>query len=64
MVNKIVEGKLEKFYGKYACSSRLGATQSTMTDLIGEYTSKIGEKLEVRRFVRFQLGEAVEQKAA
>ena len=28
-----------------------------MKDLIGEYVGKLGEKIEVRRFVRFQLGE-------
>ena len=28
-----------------------------ISDLIGEYVGKLGEKIEVRRFVRFQLGE-------
>jgi elongation factor Ts len=36
----------------------------TITDLIGEYTAKIGEKLDVRRFSRFQLGEGIDQKGA
>ena len=29
----------------------------TINDLLGEYVAKLGEKIEVRRFVRFQLGE-------
>ena len=29
----------------------------TISDLIGEYVGKLGEKIEIRRFVRFQLGE-------
>jgi elongation factor Ts len=30
----------------------------TITDLLGEYVAKLGEKIEIRRFVRFQLGES------
>ena len=29
----------------------------TIGDLVGEYVGKLGEKIEIRRFVRFQLGE-------
>jgi elongation factor Ts len=30
----------------------------TITDLIGEHVAKLGEKIEIRRFERFQLGES------
>src|SRR5579885_138489 len=66
VINKIVEGKLEKFY-KEVClleQSWVRDPNRTITDLIGEYTAKINEKLEVRRFVRFQLGESLDQKDA
>jgi|SRR5208282_5602725 len=66
VINKIVDGKLDKFY-KEVClleQSWVRDPNRTITDLIGEYTAKIGEKLDIRRFVRFQLGEAVEQKNA
>ncbi|MGO9604937.1 MAG: translation elongation factor Ts [Candidatus Binataceae bacterium] len=66
VINKIVDGKLDKFY-KEVClleQSWVRDPNRTITDLIGEYTAKIGEKLDVRRFVRFQLGEAIEQKSA
>ncbi|HTR63416.1 MAG TPA: translation elongation factor Ts [Candidatus Binataceae bacterium] len=66
VVNKIVEGKLEKFYKEVCLLEQPWVKDSNLsiTDLIGEYTAKINEKLEVRRFARFQLGEATDQKNA
>jgi elongation factor Ts len=66
VVSKIVEGKLEKFYKEVCLLEQPWVKDSNLsiTDLIGEYTAKINEKLEVRRFTRFQLGEAVDQNAA
>jgi elongation factor Ts len=66
VIKKIVEGKLEKFY-KEVClleQSWVRDPNRTITDLIGEYTGKIGEKIDVRRFVRFQLGESLDQQNA
>jgi elongation factor Ts len=63
MINRIVEGKLDKFY-KEVClleQSWVRDPNRTITDLLGEYTAKINEKLEVRRFARFQLGETLDQ---
>ena len=34
----------------------------TINDLIGEATSAIGEKISVRRFVRYELGEGIEKR--
>ncbi len=65
VINKIVEGKLEKFY-KEVClleQSWVRDPNRTITDLIGEYTAKINEKLDVRRFSRFQLGESLGEKS-
>jgi elongation factor Ts len=64
VVSKIVEGKLEKFYKEVCLLEQPWVKDSNLsiTDLIGEYTAKINEKLEVRRFARFQLGEALDQK--
>ena len=64
VINKIVEGKLEKFY-KEVClleQSWVRDPNRSITDLIGEYTAKINEKLDVRRFARFQLGESLSEK--
>jgi len=64
VINKIVEGKLEKFY-REVCLLEQGYMRDparTVSDLLGEYVAKLGEKIEVRRFVRFQLGEGLESK--
>jgi elongation factor Ts len=61
VIAKIVEGKIEKFY-KEAClleQSWVRDPNRTIMDLIGEHTGKSGEKIEIRRFVRFQLGEGI-----
>ena len=35
----------------------------TISDMVGEYVGKLGEKIEIRRFMRFQLGEGLDGKA-
>lgn len=64
VINKIVDGKLEKFY-REACLLEQGYVRDparTVSELLGEYVAKLGEKIEVRRFVRFQLGEGLANK--
>ena len=66
VVNKIVEGKLEKFY-REACLLEQGYVRDparTVSELLGEYVAKLGEKIEIRRFMRFQLGEGLDGKGA
>jgi len=59
IINKIVEGKLEKFYHDVVLDEQAWVRDPnrTIKDLLGEYTVKLGEKIEIRRFARFQLGE-------
>jgi elongation factor Ts len=59
VISKIVEGKLEKFYKDVVLNEQAWVRDPnrTIRELIGEYVGKLGEKIEVRRFVRFQLGE-------
>jgi elongation factor Ts len=59
LVAKIVEGKLEAFYKQVALLSQpwIREDKKTIGDLIKEASSKLGENLQVRRFVRFQMGE-------
>jgi elongation factor Ts len=66
VVAKIVEGKLEKFYRDVVLEEQAWVRDPnrTIRDLIGEYTGKLGEKIEIRRFSRFQLGESLDGKAA
>jgi elongation factor Ts len=66
VVDKIVQGKLEKFF-KEVClleQSYVRDPNRTVSELIGEYVGKLGEKIDVRRFVRFQLGESPDSKSA
>jgi elongation factor Ts len=64
VVRKIVEGKLDKFYHDVVLNEQAWVRDPnrTINDLVGEYVGKLGEKIEIRRFVRFQLGENLEGK--
>jgi elongation factor Ts len=64
IVGKIVEGKLEKFF-KDAClleQAYVRDPNRTVNDLLIEAGLQMREKLGVRRFARFQLGETLDAK--
>jgi elongation factor Ts len=65
VISKIVDGKLEKFFADSVLYEQAWVRDPNrlMKDVIGEYIGKLGEKIEVRRFVRFQLGENLGNKA-
>ena len=66
VIAKIVDGKIEKFY-REVCLVEQGYMRDpakTVAELIGEFVGKLGEKIEVRRFVRFQLGGNPDSNAA
>lgn len=59
MIDKIVEGKLNKFY-KESCLMNQPYVRDpniTVTDLLNEVIAKIGENIRISRFSRFQIGE-------
>jgi elongation factor Ts len=59
MLEKIVEGKLAKFR-KESCllnQPYVRAPEKTIQDYLNELIGKTGENIQIRRFVRFQLGE-------
>ncbi len=65
VVTKIIDGKIEKFY-KEAClleQAYVRDPNKTVNDLLGEAAIQMREKIDVRRFVRYQLGEALGGKA-
>jgi elongation factor Ts len=66
VISKIVEGKLEKFYKDVVLNEQswVRDPNRTISDLIGEFVGKLGEKIEIRRFTRFQLGENLDGKTA
>ena len=57
---KIVEGKLEKFYQESCLleQSFIKDPAITIKDLLAQKIAKIGENMNVRRFTRYQLGQA------
>ncbi len=59
VIDKIIEGKLEKFYSE-KCLLRQAFVKNpdqTVHDVVVEKIAKLGENILVRRFVRYQLGE-------
>jgi elongation factor Ts len=65
VVTKIVDGKIEKFY-KEAClleQAYVRDPNKTVNDLLGEAAIQMREKIDVRRFTRYQLGESLDGKA-
>ncbi len=62
--DKIVEGKIEKFY-KEVCLLEQDFVKDpsiTISQLISNAILKIGEKISIRRFARFVMGEGLEKR--
>ncbi len=59
LIDKIVSGKLEAFYKDVALVHQVWVRDDkrTINDLITEFSAKVGERIVVRRFVRFKVGE-------
>jgi elongation factor Ts len=60
VIEKIVQGRLEKFYQE-AClleQSYIKDPSITVGDLIKQYIAKLGENIVVKRFARFRIGES------
>ena len=57
-VQKIVEGKLEKFFSTVALIDQpfVKVPEKSIKEILTEAIAKTGENIQVRRFVRFQLG--------
>jgi elongation factor Ts len=63
-IEKIVEGKLAK-WKKEAClldQVSIMHDDKTIRDLLEALTAKLGEKINIRRFARYELGEGIEKK--
>jgi len=62
VVEKIIEGKLEKFFSDTCLVDQIFIKdpdqKKKVKDLVTEKIAKLGENIIIRRFARFQLGEA------
>jgi elongation factor Ts len=59
IIDKIVDGKVEKFYKEVCLMSQqyVKDPQKTIEEVVKETIGKIGENIQIRRFTRFQIGE-------
>jgi len=62
VIEKIVEGKLDKFYTDTCLLDQIfikdTEQKKKIKDLISDNIARLGENIVIRRFVRFQLGES------
>ena len=61
VVERIVSGRLEKFYQENVLLEQpfVKDDSKTVKDLIDDVTVQLGENIVLRRFVRYELGEAI-----
>ncbi|OQY50672.1 MAG: elongation factor Ts [Desulfobacteraceae bacterium 4572_89] len=59
IIDKIVDGKIEKFYKDVCLMSQqyVKDPQKTISEILKETISKTGENIQIKRFTRFQIGE-------
>ena len=64
IVDRMVEGRVKKFYEDVCLMNQpfVKDQSKTIKDVITEATLKIGEKISIRRFVRYELGEGLEKR--
>ncbi len=66
VVEKMVEGRIEKFYKEVCLLEQpfIKDNDITIKQLLTEKIAQIGENINIRRFVRYELGEGIEKKQA
>ena len=60
VIDKIVEGKLNKFYKDSCLLNQVYVRNSdvNISDLLNDLIAKMGENITIKRFVRFQIGDS------
>ncbi|MFW6190080.1 MAG: elongation factor Ts [Candidatus Bipolaricaulota bacterium] len=58
VIEDIVEGKLDKFYGEICLLEQesVKETDKTIEEIMGELSAKVNEEIEITRFARFDVG--------
>ena len=64
IVDRMVEGRIEKYYKEVCLMEQpfVKDPDKTIKDLISDATVAIGEKISIRRFVRYERGEGIEKR--
>ena len=65
IIDKMVEGRVKKFYQDVCLLEQAFVKNPDMTiqQYIEEKTLQIGEKISIRRFARFEMGEGLEKRS-
>jgi elongation factor Ts len=63
VVEKIVEGKMERFYSEVCLLEQafIKDPDHKVADIVNDVVARLKEKIEVRRFARYHLGEGVQK---
>jgi elongation factor Ts len=66
IVKKIVEGKVDKFYGTICLMEQpfIKNPDVSIADLVKSKISELGENIVIRRFTRYMVGEGVPDEPA
>lgn len=64
IIEKMIEGRIKKYYEDVCLLNQpfVKDSSKTIKDVLTEATLQIGEKISVRRFVRYVLGEGMEKR--
>ncbi len=64
IVDKMVEGRIQKFYKEVCLMEQpfIKDQDKAVKDIVNEVGFRIGEKISIRRFVRYEMGEGLEKK--
>lgn len=65
IVEKMVEGRIKSFYDDFCLLNQkfVKDPSKTIEQLVIEATATIGEKIAIRRFVRYEMGEGLQKKS-
>jgi len=65
VIDKIVEGRVNKFYEETVLNDQpfVKDPAKTVAELVTEKVSKTGERITVRRFTRYKMGEGLERRS-
>jgi elongation factor Ts len=64
IVDRIVDGQINKWYSEHVLLEQkfVKEDKKSVEDVLKELVAKIGENIQIRRFVRYELGEGLEKK--
>ena len=65
IVERMVEGRIKSFYDDNCLLNQkfVKDPSKTISQLVVEATAQIGEKIDIRRFVRYEMGEGLQKKS-